>query len=177
VCIIEPDVFEDQRGHFLETYHREKYSRMGIKSDFVQENESLSRRGVLRGLHYQLQHPQSKLCRVIEGIVWDVIVDIRIGSPTFARWIGVELDSLSAHEIFIPKGFAHGFMVRSELARFVYKCDDFYFPGDEYGILWSDPGLAIEWGNRQPILNRRDAAFPPLSEVEETQLPRYSDAL
>jgi dTDP-4-dehydrorhamnose 3,5-epimerase len=173
VWIIEPEIFEDARGHFVETYHREKLSRLGIDYCFVQENQSLSRKGVLRGLHYQLRHPQAKLCRVIEGEVWDVVVDIRVGSPTFARWTGILLSAESLRQIFIPKGFAHGFIARSDVAQFVYKCDDFYRPDDEYGVLWNDSQLAIDWGDAHPELAPRDASYPPLAAINPAQLPRY----
>ena len=173
VCIIEPEIFEDARGQFCETYHREKLSRLGINNLFVQENQSLSRKSVLRGLHYQLRHPQAKLCRVVEGEVWDVVVDIRVGSPTFRRWIGVELTALSARQIYVPRGFAHGFIVRSEIARFVYKCDDFYHADDEYGVRWDDPQLAIDWGDATPKLAPRDAQYQPLASISFAQLPRY----
>ena len=173
VCIIEPEIFEDARGHFCETYHREKLAKLGINNLFVQENESLSRKGVLRGLHYQLQHPQAKLGRVVEGEVWDVVVDIRVGSPTFARWIGIELTAQSARQVYIPQGFAHGFVVRSDIVRFVYKCDDFYYPEDEYGVLWNDPQLAIDWGEANPKLAPRDANYQPLAAISPAQLPQY----
>ncbi len=174
VCILEAEVFEDPRGCFFETYHREKFARLGIEAVFVQENQSLTRRGVLRGLHYQLAHPQAKLCRVISGEVFDVAVDIRGGSPTFGRWIGMVLSAANRRQVFIPQGFAHGFVVRSEAAEFLYKCDDIYHPEDECGVLWSDPSLAIDWGVSTPELAPRDANYPLLANLGRDSLPRYS---
>ena len=172
VCIIEPEVFEDPRGCFYESYHREKFAALGIHAVFVQENQSMTRRGVLRGLHYQLAYPQAKLCRAVAGEVFDVAVDLRVGSATFGRWIGVILSANNRRQVFIPKGFAHGFIVRSESAEFIYKCDDYYHPEDEYGVLWSDPVLAIEWGSRTPQLVARDARYPVLASISKEQLPR-----
>jgi len=173
ICIIEPEVFEDSRGYFFESYHREKFSALGIKAIFVQENQSLSGKGILRGLHYQLARPQSKLCRVVSGEVFDVAVDIRVGSPTFGRWSGVVLSDANKRQIFIPKGFAHGFIVRSKVAEFIYKCDDFYDPQDEHGVLWNDPGLAIAWGSADPMVTPRDANYPPLAQIRPDLLPRF----
>jgi dTDP-4-dehydrorhamnose 3,5-epimerase len=173
VCIIEPQVFEDPRGGFFETYHREKFAALGIDAAFVQENQSLTRRGVLRGLHYQLAHPQAKLCRVVSGEVFDVAADIRVGSETFGRWVGVVLSASNRRQIFIPRGFAHGFIARSETAEFIYKCDDFYHPEDECGVLWSDPSLAIAWGSTAPQLAPRDANYPVLSSISRERLPLY----
>jgi dTDP-4-dehydrorhamnose 3,5-epimerase len=172
VCIIEPEVFADARGCFFETYHREKFASLGIEVAFVQENHSLTRRGMLRGLHYQLAHPQAKLCRVVSGEVFDVAVDIRRGSKNFGRWTGAMLSAENRREIFIPRGFAHGFVVRSEVAEFIYKCDDFYHPEDECGVLWSDPSLAIEWGVSVPQLAPRDAIYPELANIDPARLPR-----
>jgi dTDP-4-dehydrorhamnose 3,5-epimerase len=174
VCILEPEVFEDSRGCFFETYHRGKFATLGIDAVFVQENQSLTRRGTLRGLHYQLKHPQAKLCRVISGEVFDVAVDIRSGSPTFGRSVGVVLSAANRRQVFIPQGFAHGFVVRSEAAEFLYKCDDIYHPEDECGVLWSDPSLAIEWGVSAPDLAPRDANYPLLANLGRDRLPRYS---
>jgi len=173
VVILEPEIFRDNRGHFFETYHQRAFSNLGIEVQFVQENQSRSRKGVLRGLHYQLLHPQAKLCRVISGEVWDVVVDIRAGSPTFGHWVGIELSADFARQIYIPKGFAHGFIVRSDWAEFVYKCDDFYNPEDEYGVRWNDPELSIDWGQETPLMTTRDANYPMLSSVKRERLPRY----
>ena len=174
VCIIEPQVFEDARGCFFETYHREKFAALGIDAVFVQENQSLTRRGVLRGLHYQFAHPQAKLCRVISGEVLDVAVDIRVGSRSFGRWVSLVLSATNRRQIFIPKGFAHGFIVRSESAEFIYQCDDFYHPEDECGVRWSDPSLAIAWGSSTPELTTRDANYPVLADIDPKRLPHYS---
>lgn len=176
VRIIEPQVFEDARGFFFETYHQERFAQLGIAATFVQENHSLSRKGVLRGLHYQLEHPQAKLCRVVRGEVFDVVADIRLGSPTFGRWTGLALSASNRREIFIPKGFAHGFVVRSEEAEFIYKCDDFYHPEDECGVIWNDSQLAIRWGIERPELAPRDASYLPLSRIAKDRLPRFSRA-
>ncbi len=172
VCVIEPEVFEDSRGGFFETYHREKFTALGIDAIFVQENQSVTRKGVLRGLHYQLAHSQAKLCRVVAGEVFDVAVDIRVGSRNFGRWIGATLSADNRRQIFIPRGFAHGFIVRSELAEFIYKCDDLYHPEDERGVIWNDPSLAITWGSHTPQLASRDANYPVLSSIKPDQLPR-----
>jgi dTDP-4-dehydrorhamnose 3,5-epimerase len=173
VRIIEPQVFEDVRGFFFETYRQDKFAELAIVATIVQENHSLSRKGVLRGLHYQLAHPQAKLCRVVRGEVFDVVVDIRVGSPTFRRWTGVVLSASNRREIFIPRGFAHGFVVLSEEAEFIYKCDDFYHPEDECGVLWNDPELAIEWNIDRPELAPRDARYLPLSRIAGDRLPRF----
>ncbi len=172
VYIIEPTVYEDSRGCFFETYHQQKFDALGIDAAFVQENQSLTRKGVLRGLHYQLPHQQAKLCRVVTGEVYDVAVDIRLGSRTFGRWIGVTLSATNRRQIFIPRGFAHGFIARSEVAEFIYKCDDFYHPEDEAGVLWSDPSLAISWGTNHPELAPRDAKYPMLANIDPDRLPR-----
>ena len=175
VCIIEPDVYEDERGHFFESYHREKFAGFGIDAVFVQENQSMTRQGVLRGLHYQLRHPQAKLCRVNFGEVFDVAVDIRKGSKNFGRFVGVTLSAANRRHVFIPRGFAHGFIVRSEVAEFIYNCDDFYHPEDECGVLWSDPQLAIAWGNPNPQLASRDASYPQLSQISTDRLPHFKE--
>ena len=176
VCIIEPTVYEDSRGHFFESYHREKFAALGIHAVFVQDNQSSTRQGVLRGLHYQLKHPQAKLCRVVAGEVFDVAVDIRVGSKTYGRWVGVTLSDANRRQMFIPRGFVHGFIVRSEIAEFIYKCDDFYHPEDECGVLWSDPQLAIAWGNPQPQLGSRDAGYPRLSQISPDRLPHCKES-
>ena len=145
VKLIKPRVFPDDRGFFLQSYHEREYREAGIDITFVQDNHSRSVRGVLRGLHYQLKHPQDKLVRVMCGEVFDVAVDIRRNSPTFGKWVGAVLSDRNHHQLLVPKGFAHGFLVLSETADFVYKCSDFYAPGDEYGIRWDDPEIGIEW--------------------------------
>ncbi len=165
VCVIQPEVHADERGFFMETYHREKLARIGIHDVFVQDNHSRSVQGTLRGLHYQLHKPQSKLCRVIQGKVLDVAVDIRVGSPHFKRWVSVVLSAENKQQIYIPAGFAHGFLVLSETAEFLYKCSDFYSPEDQRGVAWDDPDLAIAWGIQDPILSVKDRASPRLSAV------------
>ncbi len=173
VYVLEPRVFQDARGFFLETYHRQKFAELGIKADFVQDNHSRSQRGTLRGLHYQLHHPQAKLCRVVLGSVLDVAVDIRRNSPTFGRWVAVELTAENKRQIFIPAGFAHGFVVLSEAAEFLYKCDEFYHPEDERGIAWNCPTLGIDWGIQEPLLSVKDQRNPTLGDVDPDQLPTY----
>ena len=172
VLLIEPMVFKDDRGFFLEIYHWQKYLATGMDKPFVQDNHSHSCRGTLRGLHYQLEHPQGKLVYVIRGEVFDVAVDIRRGSSTFGQWTGTILSEENKHQLFIPEGFAHGFCVISETADVLYKCTDLYAPGDEYGILWSDPVIGIDWPVENPILSEKDAESPGLMDVPEALLPR-----
>src|ERR1041384_6858537 len=150
VCILEPDVFEDDRGYFFETYHQTKLAQLGISDVFVQQNQSGSRRNVLRGLHFQLHKPQAKICRVISGEVLDVAVDVRRGSPTFGKWLSVRLSAENRRQIYIPIGFAHGFRAISEFAEFHYLCSDLYDAADERGIRWDDPQLAIDWEQTEP---------------------------
>lgn len=145
LLVIEPAVFGDARGYFMETYNERDYQNAGITCKFVQDNQSASKRGVLRGLHYQINHPQDKLVRVVNGEVFDVAVDLREGSPTFGQWHGVVLSAENKKQFFIPKNFAHGFLVLSDYAEFFYKVTDFYHPDDEGGILWNDPDIAVEW--------------------------------
>jgi len=157
VLVIEPRVFSDERGFFLETYHEERYRESArIEPRFVQDNHSRSRRGVLRGLHLQLGHPQGKLVRAATGRVWDVAVDVDSRSPTFCRWFGAELSDENHRQLYIPPGYAHGFVVLSDVADFVYKCTDFYRPEDEIGILWNDPELDVRWPVTAPIVSDRD---------------------
>ncbi|HXF03984.1 MAG TPA: dTDP-4-dehydrorhamnose 3,5-epimerase [Blastocatellia bacterium] len=174
VIVIEPRVYHDHRGFFLETYHLQKYTAAGITSVFVQDNLSHSRAQTVRGLHYQLRRPQAKLITVLQGEIFDVAVDIRRGSPTFGRWVGVRLSAATRQQIFIPEGFAHGFCVLSETADVLYKCSDFYDPTDEYGILWSDPTLAIEWPVTTPILSAKDSKYPTLAEIPADHLPTFT---
>lgn len=145
LCVIEPTVHGDSRGYFMETYSQRDMEENGIYISFVQDNQSMSTKGVLRGLHFQKNYPQTKLVRVIKGSVFDVAVDLRSESETYGRWYGVELTENNKKQFLIPKGFAHGFLVLSDIAEFCYKCDDFYHPNDESGIAWNDPELAIEW--------------------------------
>lgn len=173
VLIIEAERFRDVRGFFMETYHQRKYAEGEIDRIFVQDNYSHSRKGTLRGLHYQLRHPQEKLIYVVAGEIFDVVVDIRRGSPTFGRWMGTHLSIENKHQIFVPAGFAHGFCVLSETADVLYKCTDFYDPDDEYGILWSDPVIGIDWPVKAPILSEKDSRYPTLDEVPEDHLPVY----
>jgi dTDP-4-dehydrorhamnose 3,5-epimerase len=172
VVLIEPKVFRDPRGLFLETFHAGRYADAGIPGPFVQDNYSQSLRGTLRGLHYQEPHAQGKLVMVTDGAVYDVVVDIRKGSPTFGRWYGVDLSSENRLQVYVPPGCAHGFCVTSDRASFIYKCTDYYAPGDERGIIWNDPALAISWPVTTPILSAKDQAYKSLAEMD-TELPRY----
>ena len=175
VRLIEPDIHRDERGFFLETYHAGRFADAGIREPFVQDNHSSSRRGTLRGLHAQLERPQGKLVRVVRGEIYDVAVDIRRGSPTFARYVAVRLSSDNFFELYVPPGFAHGFQALSEEAEVVYKCTDLYRPGDEIGIGWSDPQIGISWPLEQPLLSEKDRLAPWLAEIEEW-LPVYPGA-
>lgn len=172
VLVIEPDIFRDPRGFFLETYHEQRYTQVGIRGPFVQDNVSWSARGILRGLHYQLAKPQGKLVMAIKGTVFDVAVDIRRGSPTFGRWYGTELSADTLRQLYIPPGCAHGFCVLSEEAGFLYKCTDFYAPADERGIIWNDPTLAIAWPVATPTLSRKDQVYKRFDEMT-ADLPVY----
>jgi dTDP-4-dehydrorhamnose 3,5-epimerase len=165
VLIIEPDVHRDGRGFFLETYHADRYREHGIFGPFVQDNHSQSVAGTLRGLHLQLNRPQDKLIRVIEGEVYDVAVDVRRGSPTFGRWVAVTLSAENFTQCFVPKGFAHGFYVISPVAQVEYKCTDFYDQASEIGIKWNDPALGIPWPSADPVLSARDRQHPALADV------------
>ena len=146
LCVITPAVYGDSRGYFMETYNQHDMENAGINITFVQDNQSCSTKGVLRGLHFQKQFPQTKLVRVIKGSVFDVAVDLRKESKTYGKWHGVELTEENKKQFFIPKGFAHGFLVLSDVAEFCYKCDDFYHPNDEGGLAWNDPAIGIDWG-------------------------------
>jgi dTDP-4-dehydrorhamnose 3,5-epimerase len=165
VLIIEPTVFEDQRGFFFESYSLRAYAAHGITDTFVQDNHSRSVKGTLRGLHYQAAPGQAKLVRVALGEVFDVAVDIRWGSPTFGQWVGVTLSAENKRQLYIPAGFAHGFCVTSDVADFLYKCSSYYSPPDERGLAWDDPGLAIDWPTRTPILSERDRRHPRLAQA------------
>ena len=171
VLIIEPDVFADPRGFFVETYQRRRYGQLGIESRFVQDNLSFSVKGALRGLHYQKKHPQAKLVQVITGEIFDVAVDIRPGSSGFGRWTGVTLSEKNKRQVLIPKGFAHGFCVCSETAHVLYKCSDYYRPDDEGGINWKDPDIRIDWPVKDPILSHKDRQFSFLRDLSPEQLP------
>lgn len=173
VIVLEPEVHEDSRGFFMETSRAEILAHAGLCDNYVQENHSHSVRGVLRGLHYQLHRPQAKLCRVVYGEVYDVAVDIRIGSPTFGRWHGVKLSAENKLQFYVPAGFAHGYVVRSATADFLYKCSDYYDASDDQGILWCDPTVGIKWDVPTPILSAKDRQRPLLAEVPRKLLPRY----
>ncbi|HEY8464651.1 MAG TPA: dTDP-4-dehydrorhamnose 3,5-epimerase [Bacillota bacterium] len=169
--VIEPTVFGDERGFFMESYHKRVYAAAGLTMDFVQDNHSKSKKGVLRGLHFQKQHPQGKLVRVVRGRVWDVAVDLRPGSPAFGRWFGVELSAANKKLFYIPAGFAHGFLTLEEETEFVYKCSDYYDPNDEGGIRYDDPQLKVDWHFQefgitpgQVLLSAKDAKLPTLQE-------------
>lgn len=169
LVVITPTVFPDSRGYFMESYNKKEFEEIGITVDFVQDNQSGSKRGVLRGLHFQKEFPQTKLVRVINGTVYDVAVDLRKDSPTYGQYYGVLLSSTNKKQFLIPKGFAHGFLVLSEEAEFAYKCDDFYHPNDEGGLLWNDPAIGIAWPlfefdeDEELIISDKDKAWPTLS--------------
>lgn len=165
VYIIEPKVFGDNRGYFMETYNEQEFKNNGLNYNFVQDNQSQSKKGVLRGLHFQKTHPQAKLVRVLEGEVFDVAVDLRKGSKTYGKWVGVILSEENKKQFMIPRGFAHGFVVLSETAVFAYKCDDFYHPEDEGGIMWNDPDINIEWPYKgELLLSEKDKVHPLLKD-------------
>jgi len=167
VILIEPDVYRDPRGFFLESYHQEKYAQGGIPGPFVQDNHSHSARGTLRGLHAQRAKPQGKLVRAVHGEMFDVAVDIRRGSESFGRWVGFVLSGENFRQLFIPPGFAHGFCVLSDRVDVEYKCTDFYDPGDEIAIAWNDPDVGIDWPIKNPTLSAKDGAAPRLAEAVE----------
>jgi dTDP-4-dehydrorhamnose 3,5-epimerase len=171
VLLIEPRVFRDDRGFFLETFHAERYRSYGLPDRFVQDNHSRSARGVLRGLHFQRRHPQGKLVRVVRGEVLDVAVDLRPGSATFGRHVTAVLSENDLRQLWIPPGFAHGFYVRSGEADFLYQCTDVYRPDDEGGIRWDDPDLGIDWGAAAPTVSPRDQQLPPLAALGPDDLP------
>ena len=165
LIVVEPDVYRDPRGFFLESYNARKYAEGGIPATFVQDNHSASVRGTLRGLHAQRSRPQGKLVRVIEGAVLDVAVDVRRRSPTFGRWIGVELTAENLRQCWVPPGFLHGFCVLSERAQLEYKVTDFYDPRDEIGVIWNDPRIGIDWPLKDPVLSAKDVKLPRLEEI------------
>ena len=171
---LRPKVFSDARGFFMETYHRGQFAELGIPHVFVQDNHSRSVKHTLRGLHYQTHHSQAKLCRVVEGEAFDVAVHIRAGSAHFGKWTSVRLSVHDHNQIFIPAGFAHGFLVLTDTVQFLCKCSDFYTPGDEHGILWNDPDIKISWGVASPLLSEKDATNSKLADIPSEFLPRYS---
>ena len=172
VLIIEPTVYRDARGFFLETYHQRRYTEAGIRGPFVQDNHSYSARGTLRGLHAQVRRPQGKLVRAVEGEMFDVAVDIRRGSPTLGRWVGVVLSGTNFRQLYIPPGFAHGFCVLSEHVHVEYKCTDFYDAADEVTVSWNDPAIGIAWPAAEPVLSTKDRAAPRLAALGD-RLPLY----
>lgn len=173
VWIIEPKVFGDGRGFFYETWQQTRYEEIGIQGPFVQDNVSFSRKGVLRGLHYQQPHCQGKLVSVLQGEVLDVAVDIRVGSPQFGQWTGVVLSGENHRQLWIPEGFAHGFCVLSETAYFSYKCTDVYSPECEGGILWNDPDIGIKWPLTEVSLSDKDQVYPLLRQINAEKLPKF----
>ena len=173
IKIIEPKRFGDNRGCFFESYNEERYFQNGILVRFVQDNCSKSCIGTIRGLHYQLAHPQAKLVQVIKGEVFDVVVDIRLGSPTFGQWVGEFLSEENGRQLYIPEGFAHGFCVTADKTIFYYKCSDYYHPEDEGGILWSDLNIGIEWPDLVPVLSDKDLRYDCLNNIPCEMLPRY----
>jgi dTDP-4-dehydrorhamnose 3,5-epimerase len=175
VIVVEPDVFRDERGFFLETFSRAKYTRGGIDCEFLQDNHSRSQRNTIRGLHAQRQHPQGKLVRVLIGSILDVVVDIRRDSPTYLKWISVELSADNFRQIYVPPGFAHGICITSDVADIEYKCTDYYDPNDELRIAWNDPAIGIRWPIENPILSDKDREAPNLAEQQGFQ-PPYSEA-
>jgi len=172
VLLIEPRVSTDDRGFFFETWHEERYAAAGLPAHFVQDNHSRSVAGTLRGLHYQLRRPQGKLVRVIAGAVWDVAADVRRGSPTFGKWVGLTLSATDKLQLYVPPGFAHGFAVVEGPAEVLYSCTDYYQPDDDRGVRWDDPTLAIPWPIDRPLLSAKDASLPVLS-LERDDLPLY----
>jgi len=178
VVLLEPRVFEDSRGHFFESYRQDTLRTLGIDAEFLQENHSMSRARVLRGLHYQIGRPQAKLIRVLRGEIFDVAVDVRRGSPTFGSWVGELLSEVNRRQMFVPVGFAHGFLVLKEPAEVLYRVSDYYAPAEERGIAWNDPDVGVTWPDvgGAPLLNPRDAALPRLSAAPGKDLFTYDPA-
>jgi dTDP-4-dehydrorhamnose 3,5-epimerase len=174
VLVVEPKVFGDARGFFMESWNGARYEEHGIEGHFVQDNLSYSTHGVLRGLHFQHPRAQGKLVSVLQGEVFDVAVDIRVGSPAFGRWTGVTLSAENRRQFWVPPGFAHGFVVTGESALFSYKCTDYYAPEYDGSILWNDPEIGIEWPVENPSLSDKDRTAPPLDGMPEARLPRYA---
>ncbi|WZO99984.1 dTDP-4-dehydrorhamnose 3,5-epimerase [Isosphaeraceae bacterium EP7] len=175
VVLIEPRIFRDDRGYFVETWQQERYAaEAGLPERFVQDNLSSSTKGVLRGLHYQHPRGQGKLVQVIQGEIFDVAVDIRVGSPTYLKWVGMQLTSADGRQAYIPPGFAHGFQVVSDTALVMYKCTDFYVPTDESSLAWDDPDVAISWPVDSPILSPKDADAPRAKDIAPGRVPRFT---
>jgi dTDP-4-dehydrorhamnose 3,5-epimerase len=173
VCELRPKIFRDSRGFFMETYNQKEFTQLGITDSFVQDNHSASAKDTIRGLHYQLQNAQAKLCRVVEGEALDVAVDIRAGSPHFGQWTSLVLSAKEQNQVYIPRGFAHGYLALSERVQFLYKCTDLYHPEDEHGILWSDPQVGILWNVANPIVSDKDSRFTTLLQIPKEFLPQY----
>ena len=171
LLIIAPTVHADHRGFFFESYNEVRFRELGIDLDWRQDNHAKSTKNTVRGLHFQRGEGQAKLVRCVRGCVWDVAVDIRRGSSSFGRWVGENLSAENGRQIFIPAGFAHGFCVLSDTADVLYKCSAFYDPDDEYGIMWSDPGIGIQWPIEEPVVSEKDSAYPCLAEIPEDHLP------
>jgi dTDP-4-dehydrorhamnose 3,5-epimerase len=174
VLLLSPQVFGDSRGHFFEPYNARRFADIGIHDNFVQDNVSSSRRGVLRGLHLQHPHGQAKLVHVLIGTIYDVVVDVRRGSPHFGRWHAVTLRADENQLLYVPAGFAHGFCVTSDAALFAYKVTDFYSPADELTVLWNDPDLDIPWPDDAPVLSNKDMAGLRLRDIPESRLPAFA---
>lgn len=173
VLIIEPKIFRDSRGFFLESFNSDRFAAQGLPNSFRQDNHSRSTAGVLRGLHFQRRYPQGKLVTVVQGEVFDVAVDIRIGSPTFGKWTGVTLRGDEPRFVWIPEGFAHGFCVLSERADLIYKCTDLYHADDDHGVLWNDNTIGIDWPITNPVLSEKDRCYGTLDRISDG-LPRYN---
>jgi dTDP-4-dehydrorhamnose 3,5-epimerase len=173
VLILEPKVFPDDRGYFLETWNSKRYEQAGIPGPFVQDNISFSKKGILRGLHFQYPQSQGKLLQVLFGEVLDVVVDICVGSPTYGQWTGEVLSDSNHRQMYVPPGFAHGYCVTSEAAIFSYKCTDFYNPATEHGIIWNDPAIGIEWPTDRPVLSPKDESYPTLEDLQPEFLPQF----
>ena len=173
VLVVEPRIFADERGFFLETFNTRALAGSGIPEEFVQDNHSRSSRGVLRGLHYQLESPQGKLVHCARGAILDVAVDIRVGSPRFGEWFAVQLDDTNLNSIWVPPGFAHGFCVLSDVADVIYKCTALYDAADDRGVAWNDPRIGIDWPVTNPNISPKDATYAGLSE-DRDDLPRYA---
>lgn len=173
VILVEPDVWRDDRGYFKETYHAKKYAEGGIARAFVQDNLSNSKKGVLRGLHYQRTSPQGKLVTALRGEIFDVAVDVRLGSPAFGQWIGVTLSESNHHQLYVPEGCVHGFVVLSDEADVLYKCTELYVPSADSGIIWNDPTFAIRWPVENPSLSPKDANLPTFEATPKDALPVF----
>lgn len=175
VVLLEPEAYGDERGFFMETWNRRRYEELGLPADFVQDNLSYSKGGVLRGLHFQNPDPQGKLVSVVLGEVFDVAVDVRVGSPTFGAWTGVTLSAENRRQLYVPEGFAHGFLATREEVLFAYKCTAYYNPQTEQSLLWNDPDIDIGWPVVDPVLSTKDGSAPRLAEILPEKLPSYAE--